>query len=218
MSQNSQIEERALQMLGSGAPAHIVASALGVTESRISQMLAEETFAQQVQDLRFYNLQKHTKIDEKYLDLEDKLLEKLEKVMPLMSKPRDVLAAVQVINNAKRRGAQVSQESRVASQVVNLTVPVQIVHKYISNINNQVVEVQDDTGGASSLVTATSGSLDRLAAEHLDQIEGGQNESAAIAPQELRRLESTVPARERLGTGSQSKGVSSGPISVEDLL
>lgn len=213
MTQVSQIEERALMMLGSGAPAHVVAAALGVTESRISQMMAVEEFAQAVQDLRFKNLQKHTVIDEKYTSLEEKLLEKLDKVLPLMTKPRDVLAAVQVVNNAKRRGAQLSQDAHTTSQVVNLTLPVQIVHKYISNVNNQVVEVQNGQGEATTLVTASSGSLDRLAREALGQ--AGDNHEP---PQELPRLESASSAPAGLSSGLPSKGKPSGTISVEDLL
>ena len=218
MSQNSQIEERALIMLGSGAPASLVASALGVTEARISQMLSVEEFAAQVQELRFQNLQKFTKIDEKYSDLEGKLLEKLEKVMPLMTKPRDVLAAVQVMNNAKRRGAQVTQDAHASSQIVNLTLPVQIIHKYISNVNNQVVEVQDGQGEARSLVTASSASLDRLAAEHFDKGKGEEHESVQLPSQELPRLESPKPAQSGLSSSKQGKGSSSSPITIDDLL
>ncbi|MNZ77500.1 hypothetical protein D3C78_960440 [compost metagenome] len=217
MTQVSQIEERALMMLGSGAPAHIVAAALGVTEGRISQMMAEEEFAQQVQDLRFHNLQKHTLIDEKYQDMEGKLLDKLEKVLPLMTKPRDVLAAVQVVNNAKRRGAQVSQEAHTHSQVVHLTLPVHITHKFISNVNNQVIEVQDGQAGRNtSLVTTSSGSLDRLAREILDQEgeEGGNHDSSP----ELPRLESPSSPQPRPQPSYPSKRKLDGAISVEDLL
>lgn len=216
MTQVSQIEERALMMLGSGAPAHIVAAALGVTESRISQMMAEEAFAQQVQDLRFQNLQKHTLIDEKYQGLEEKLLDKLDKVLPLMTKPRDVLAAVQIVNNAKRRGAQVSQEAHTHSQVVNLTLPVQIIHKFVSNVNNQVIEVQDGSANqATSLVTTSSGSLDRLAREILEADSQGDYHGPST---ELPRLESTSSAQQRPAPSYPSKRKLDGSISVEDLL
>lgn len=216
MTQVSQIEERALMMLGSGAPAHIVAAALGVTESRISQMMAVEEFAQQVQDLRFQSLQKHTLIDEKYQGLEEKLLDKLDKVLPLMTKPRDVLAAVQIVNNAKRRGAQVSQEAHTHSQVVNLTLPVQIIHKFISNVNNQVIEVQDGSSDQStSLVTTSSGSLDRLAREILEADSQSDNHGPSA---ELPRLESSSSAQQRPAPSYPSKRKLDGSVSVEDLL
>lgn len=218
MSQNSQIEERALQMLGSGAPANIVAAALGVSESRISQMLAEEDFASKVQDLRYNNLQRQTELDDKYTGLEEKLLDKLEKVLPLMAKPRDVLAAVQVINNAKRRGAQTAPVATTGAQVVQLVLPQFISQKFISNVNNQVVEVRDEQGGARSLVTASSGSLGELAAQHLDKGTGEEHDSDTITSQELARLQSPEVAPARLSQSSPAKRDPKGPISVEDLL
>lgn len=218
MSQNSQIEERAIMMLGSGAPASIVASALGVTEARISQMLSDELIAQQVQELRFKNLQKHTLIDEKYTDLEENLLDKLQKVLPIMTKPRDVLAAISVINGAKRRGAQVTQDATTSQQVVNLTLPINIMHKFISNVNNQVVEVQNGQGEARSLVTASSGSLDKFAAEHLDQGKGEDYDSHAIPSQELPRLSRADTPSEGSRQGEQGKRESEGSTGYADLL
>lgn len=218
MSQVSQIEERALLMLGSGAPASIVASALGVTEGRISQMLADEEFAQQVSELRFRNLQRSTLLDEKYTGLEEALLEKLTKVMPLMTKPRDVLTAINVVNGAKRRGAQVQTDAGTQKQIVNLTIPISIAHKFVSNVNNQVIEVQDGQGDARSLVTATSGSLDRLAKEVLGSREGASHELATYAPKELLESPCSATAPERPEPSSSGKGRTSGPISVEDLL
>lgn len=218
MSQVSQIEERALAMLGSGAPASIVASALGVTEGRISQMLANEEFAAQVQDLRYQNLQKQTALDEKYGTLEEKLLEKLEKVLPIMTKPRDVLSAISVINGAKRRGAQLSTDSVTSQQVVNLTLPVHITHKFISNVNNQVVEVQNGQGEASSLVTASSGSLDKFAAEHLDKGKGETYDSHTLPSQELGKLPQPETVSSGLSSGSSGEGRTPDPTNLAEFL
>jgi len=49
----SSTEDRALQLLGNGVPAESVAAALGVTASRISQLLADPIFSEQVTTLRF---------------------------------------------------------------------------------------------------------------------------------------------------------------------
>lgn len=218
MSQTSQIEERALLMLGSGTPASIVASALGVTESRISQMLSEPVFAEQVQELRFKNLQKQTLLDEKYASLEESLLTKLEKVLPIMTKPRDVLSAISVINGAKRRGAQVSQDATTSQKVINLTLPVHIMHKFVSNVNNQVIEVQDGQGDARSLVTASSRSLEQFAAEHLDQGKGEVHEHPTNSPEGLPRPQDALPAPEGLGQSSESSSGSAGTSGLAEFL
>ena len=71
---STSVEERALHLLGSGVPADSVASALGVTPSRISQLLAEDSFSKKVAALRYDSLQKHNRRDGKYDSLEDTLL------------------------------------------------------------------------------------------------------------------------------------------------
>jgi len=167
MSQTSTIEDKALVMLGSGTPVNVVASALGVTESRISQMLSVEEFAKAVAELKFKNLTKQTDLDDSYTDLESELLTKFRKAMPLMTNPREIAAALNIINGTKRRGAQIMDPSSQQTRIVNLTIPISIAHKFISNVNNQVVEVHDESGNASSLVTASSSSLDRLSSEVL---------------------------------------------------
>ena len=91
MAQLTQMEERAIAMLGSGIPQNQVALALGVTESAVSQWMSIEEFAAQVADKKFQTLNRNTQIDDKYLELEEKLQQKLEKVLPLLAKPRDVL-------------------------------------------------------------------------------------------------------------------------------
>ena len=59
----STTEEKALDLLGKGIANEIVASALGVTPARITQLLADENFAAEVQKRRFLNLQKNTMRD-----------------------------------------------------------------------------------------------------------------------------------------------------------
>jgi hypothetical protein len=214
MTQESHIKEKAITMLGSGTPANIVASALGVTESAISQLLSQEEVSNQVSELRFKSLHRQTELDDKYTTMEETLLAKLEKVLPLMTKPRDVAATLAIINNTKRRGAQNTTANNGQSQVVNLTIPITIAHKFISNVNNQVVEVHDESGSASSLVTASSGSLDGL----YERIVGGASSNSDEAPKRL----GVSPGTEVVSTGSgesrSNKGSDSRAISVEDLL
>lgn len=151
-------EDRALQLLGSGIPAEQVASALGVDASRISQLLSDKTFADQVALLRYNSLQKHNTRDAAYDSIEDKLVVKLDKAMGLMFKPETILKAIQVINGAKRRGQSAPDQVTNQQNIVTLVLPAQITQKFITNINNQVV-----TAGAQDLATMQSGSLLALA-------------------------------------------------------
>ena len=229
MTQVSTVEERALTMLGSGIPQNQVALALGVTESAVSQWMADESFAGKVADLRFKNLSRHTKIDDKYTELEERLQEKLEKVLPLMTKPRDVVMALTAINSTKRRGAQVvDQAGNKSSQVVNLTLPISIVQQYISNSNNQIVEVIDESGKSKSLITASSSSLDRLSEEVLGteyssekllagrEVRHKEESSNVASPELLTQLsKETLPAGP--GTSFIPKGTDARKVTVQDL-
>jgi len=137
----SSIEDRALSLLGSGVPAVSVAAALGVTESRISQLLASPVFTEKVSELRYESLQSYTKRDASYDTLEDKLLLKLEKSLAYMIKPGEILKAIQVVNGATRRGAKAASDSTVSSaNIVNIVLPTIITQKFQTNTKNQVIK------------------------------------------------------------------------------
>lgn len=150
-------EQRALALLGSGLPVETVASAVGVSPSRISQLLADENFANQVSELKFQNLQKHNTRDSNYDDLEDSLIEKFKETMPLMMRPMEILKAMQVINAAKRRGHSSPESVHTQQTVVHLNMPVQILNAFTKDINNQVIEA-----GNQSLLTIQSSRLREL--------------------------------------------------------
>lgn len=132
------IEDRALALLGSGIAAEATASALGVTPSRISQLLSEQLFSDQVSTLRYENLQKHNLRDNSYDSLEDKLIEKLENSLPFMLKPETILRAISTINGAKRRGQSAPDQTINQQNIVTLVLPTIIAQKFTLNVDNQV--------------------------------------------------------------------------------
>jgi len=180
------IEDRVLNLLGQGIPAETVASALGVSPGRISQLLSDDIFSQKVVELRYSSLQKHNARDEKYDSLEDRLLERLEKTLPLMMKPETILKAIATINGAKRRGQSTPESITNKTTVVNLILPTKITQKFSVNENNQVIKA-----GNLDLTTIQSGDLraqiERKQSEQLEQLEdlreledltnGGNNET-----------------------------------------
>lgn len=153
-STTSTIESRALTLLGQGIPPTAVANALGVDPSRISQLLADETFATQVIEKKFTSLSKHNERDTKIDDIEDKLLKSLEHSLPFMTRPMEILKAFQVINLAKRKGQAVSENLTNKQTIIQLNIPQIILQKFSSNVHNQVVQV-----GEQSLVTMPSNQM-----------------------------------------------------------
>lgn len=152
----SNIEGKAKALLGSGISNTAVAAALGITEARISQLLADEQFSAEVTELRYKNLQSHNVRDAKYDSIEDELLIRLEKSLPLMVRPDTILKAIAVVNNAKRRGQSAPEQLTTSQNIVNIILPTQIANTFTVNTNNQVVKA-----GEQDLTTMQSGSLSK---------------------------------------------------------
>lgn len=155
----STTEERALVLLGKGYDAKIVASACGVSESRISQLLSDDSFKAAVTELRFGHLQAHNEQDSSYDSIEKVLTDKFKAAIPLMMRPMEILKGLQVINQQKRRGASAPETILQTQQVVSITLPSIVINNFTNaalttNIHNQVVKVGD-----TDLTTMQSGTL-----------------------------------------------------------
>lgn len=170
---SSSVEERALSLLGSGVAAESVASALGVTPSRISQMLAEKSFSQKVAALRYETLQSHNKRDSRYNTLEDRLIKKLESSLPLLVRPESILKAITVVNGAKRRGQSTPTQTNNQNNVVNLILPSIIVDKFTVAVN---IENQVTKAGGQELLTMPSGNLLKQVEEATEALEADRRE------------------------------------------
>src|SRR3972149_77267 len=143
-------ESRALSLLGQGIGPEMVASAIGVSVSRISQLLSESEFSKEVLELRYQNLSRHNLRDSKADEIEDVLLEKIKDLIPFMMKPLEVIRAYSLVNGAKRRGSSTPDSIISKQQIVNLVMPTQIINAYSSsysctqtNIHNQVIKAGD---------------------------------------------------------------------------
>lgn len=163
-STTTSTEDRALILLGQGIAPTMVASALGVSVSRISQLLSAPEFAAEVAELRYKSLLKHNNTDSKYDKMEEDLQARMENLIPFMMKPFEVLKAIQIINAAKRRGLAATDAPAERSTVVNLTLPTNIFNLHVVqniqvNVNNQVTKAGDQ-----ELVTIQSGQMDKMLA------------------------------------------------------
>lgn len=157
----SNTEQRALDLLGRGILPTQVAAAIGVTDSAISQMLAKPEFAELVASLRYKNLLKHSERDTKADDIEDKLLKKLDGMIPFMMRPAEVVRAYQVVNGAKRRGSSAPEQITAQQEVVQLIMPVSITNQFTVNSANQVI-----SAGQQPLITVQSGTMKALLDKH----------------------------------------------------
>ena len=165
----STTESRALSLLSQGLGPEVVAAAVGVSTSRISQLLSTPEFAAQVAEGRYENLAKHNTRDNAYDSMEDELKD----CLPFMMRPMEVLKAIQVINAAKRRGSSAPESITSQQTVVQLIMPTQILQSFTTNVNNQVIKA-----GQQDLVTVQSASMDKL----LSSSKGNRNVNNASSP------------------------------------
>jgi hypothetical protein len=166
--------EKIKELLGNGLSNEVVATAVGVSPSYISQLMSDEVFASEVVTLRTKTLTDATSRDRSIDSLEDKLLHKYGQLVDqgMVYKPTDVLRALQVINAAKRRGTTPQQANTVNQTVVILNIPVKVVNKFKKNISGEVIEVVTPEGDQQTLVTMPSATLMRkLAEQHQGQKE-----------------------------------------------
>ena len=154
--------ERAIQLLGNNIPAVQVAAAVGCTESYLSQLISTPEIAERISAIRYESLQQATARDSKLDSMEDKILTQLERAMPTVLKPMELLKALQVVNNAKRRGLTPSEQtSQLQSAQISRTLPTQVIKNFTVNVNNQVVGA-----GSQELVTATLAAVAAMTGKH----------------------------------------------------
>lgn len=187
-------KERAKKLLGIGLGVEVVSQTLGCEASYISQLLADETFRAQVAELRMENLTAATERDRSIDSLESNLISKLHDSVEYLTKPKEILQAFAVVNAAKRRGAgNMQQPAQINQTIVQLTMPTQIVQKFVTNAKGEVVEVSDSRGNSQALLTMSAQNLlgvlkDRKAA-------AGNEQAAAEIDSIARRLPQAILSR-----------------------
>lgn len=134
-------KDKVISLLGSGLSATVVANSVGCEVSYISQLMADQDFATQVAELRTKDLVKHKSLDDRYDDMESKLIDKLADLIPLITRPRDVLNALSSINSAKRKAGNSATAALDAGTVVRLALPQTVINNYTVNINGNMVKV-----------------------------------------------------------------------------
>lgn len=162
----SNINQRALALLGMGHAPELVASAVGVSPSRISQLLSEDTFAEEVAKARYKNLAKVSTRIEAYENIEDKLLDKLEKSLSMIFDPIKLAVILGKISAAKPKATGLQDIPTAKADTVSLQIPTLILNQFrvTMNVHNQVISSVDESSGKTTdLVTMQSNQLDKFA-------------------------------------------------------
>lgn len=148
------MKDRILSLLGNGFSPAITASAVGCSESYVSQLLSDEQFSAAVSELRFNNLQAANARDTKIDAIEDELLKKLKEAIPLMMRPMEITKAAAVVNAMKRRGSSAPEQVHIHNQVIALQLPSFAKTQFQFSSTRELVEV-----AGRALITMPSAQL-----------------------------------------------------------
>lgn len=209
------------ELLGQGLSNEVVATAVGCTTSYITQLMSEDTFLAKVISLRAANLQANTKRDRSIDSLEDRLIEKFSDMIPYITKPMEILAAMRTTNAMIRRGVSASDSTVINQTVVNLTMPTNIMQNFVTNSQGEVVEVAGKTLVTmpahqllKSLEHKAKESNDDKTLERYRKVGKSLPNAAAASPEErisaLRRLSSSTAEQSNFLANEQDGGTQSG--------
>lgn len=207
------ISDRIKTMLSSGLEASVIARAVGCEPSYISQLMENDEFRESVQAARIVNLTDATERDKRLASLEDRAIGRLEATMDMVMKPMDAAKILQIVNNTKRRGAELQGGNATSgAPVVQLMLPETARVQFTFNSSNQIVDVE-----GRSMAPLPTTKLVQLAAERRAII-------SAQPAQELDRqraqtvldkigateLQTLPPVRNVLGAGAAAGAETSG--------
>lgn len=192
---NSDTREKAMMYLTRGVKAEQCAEALGVSPSLISQLMQEEDFAQKLAAAKFSLSHKHIRHDDQLDDTEAKLIERARELLPMITRPLELIRAASMINGMKRRGAGSVDDKSANPVVVNLSLPVAIMSRFTLNAHNQVI-----AAGDQELVTIQSNKVADLVATKIPS----QSRENQYAHNSLPTADPSAEANRRLSIEDRS--------------
>ncbi len=155
--------ERIASLLATGIPHTSVATIVGISPGRVSQLLKEESFQTLLAEKQAETAEKDTEetnLSAKYLEAEHILLKQVIEMAPV-SELRDVTAALRVVaerqEKAKTRTTPILQQSPVYNTIVQLGLPAHAVPELAFGQNREVTAIENrnlaplGSGGVLSL-------------------------------------------------------------------
>ena len=134
--------ERIKSLLGYITDQTRVAHIAGCDVSYISQLMSDPEFAEAVMVARIEQGERTVGMDRKADAIEDMLLDKLKRAMPMMVKPAEILRAYQVVNQARRRvPADTVGTGAGGATGVEIRMAARTALRFKVDASNEVIEV-----------------------------------------------------------------------------
>lgn len=135
------MKEKIIEMLSNGIPQHLVASACGVSNGYVSQLMSDEGIFAQVAEAKIKNVEKSLLVDDMMDDIEALALEKMKALLPFITRPLDAARLFQTVNGAKRRTAEVVGLQNPTAPTVQINIATSAAVQFKLSSDQQVVEV-----------------------------------------------------------------------------
>jgi hypothetical protein len=152
-------KEHAIRLLAQGIPTSQVAAACGVSDSYVSQLKADPDAQTQIAEQQAAASIADMEFDHDLEGAEALALDKIKKNLPFANMGQ-AIAAFRILNTARRRSDPVMQADSAVSLTVNLTLPQSAIPKYVTNSQNEIIEVEGQT-----MLSATAKTLDQILAD-----------------------------------------------------
>lgn len=136
------MQDRIIDLLGQGIPAAQVALHVGCDPSYISQLLANEQIAEQVQTLRAAAFAGHVEHDKAIGRIEQKVLARLDHLSDFITKPAEAARVFSILNAARRQTLEAGNSQAAPSTIVNLNLPEAARVSFTVTADRQVIEVE----------------------------------------------------------------------------
>lgn len=145
--QSNAMRDRAMNYLAAGLSETATASALGVTIPLISSYMAEEGFAEQVRAKRLEAAKHSEELHNNYASAQLKLSQKLTNMVntDYPWTPLELIKVSETLDKMqeKYRPQKPSDAATAQLNMVNIFMPASMVAKYTTNVNNEIIAVDD---------------------------------------------------------------------------
>jgi transcriptional regulator with XRE-family HTH domain len=135
------LADRILELLGQGLSGSVVAAAVGVTPAYVSQLLEDEDFRLEVSIKRAGKAEAAVDRDNTWDKIEKAAIDKMAQLMPMITRPADLIRIAQIANTAKRTAKELEGTDSGAAPVVQLIVPQAAIIHFKMNAESQVIEI-----------------------------------------------------------------------------
>lgn len=137
---------RILNFMGAGMKSEQAAEACGVDPSYVSQLWADESFKEQVEELRLKGTSDKVEVDLTYDRIEKTSVKRLEMMVAAMTDPMKLIAIAKFANEAKRKAPfnPAANDDGTGARTVKLVMPLAITNntQFVLNPNREVVAVE----------------------------------------------------------------------------